>query len=91
MILDTYLEHIQSEETSVMTFHIDSPQRKKKPMKKMISLPALIGFDDVGRSKSRKDKEDAPKNDTSKKDTPKKDASSKDTAKKVEAKKDAAA
>ncbi len=28
-------------------------------MKKMLSLPALIGFDSVGRSRSRKDKEES--------------------------------
>ena len=28
-----------------------------KPMKKMLSLPALIGFDNVGRSRSNKDSE----------------------------------
>ena len=44
MILDTYLEHIQSEETSVMTFHIDSPHRKKKPMKKY-EYPSEVATD----------------------------------------------
>lgn len=29
------------------------------PMKKMLSVPALIGFDNVGRSRGRKDKEES--------------------------------
>ncbi len=28
-----------------------------RPMKKMLSVPALVGFDDVGRSISKKDRE----------------------------------
>ena len=53
------------------------------PMKKMLSIPALIGFDSVGRSRSRKDKEestakDSPKNDSSKKETSTKTVSKKD-------------
>ncbi len=53
-------------------------------MKKMLSLPALIGFDSVGRSKSRKEKEESPvkesvKSDSSKKDISKKPGSNKDT------------
>jgi len=27
-----------------------------QPMKKMMSMPALVGFDDIGRSVSKKDK-----------------------------------
>jgi len=33
MKLKKYLEHIQSKESSVMTFHIDSPEKKKKVMR----------------------------------------------------------
>ena len=33
-------------------------------MKKKLSLPALIGFDDVGRSLTRKDREKASKENT---------------------------
>ena len=45
-------------------------------MKKQLSTPTLIGFDDVGRSISKKDKPEASSNDkTSKNDgTSKKDA-----------------
>ena len=35
------------------------------PMKKMISLPALIGFDEVGRSGNRKDREESKTKDSS--------------------------
>jgi len=48
-------------------------------MKKMLSAPTLIGFDDVGRSISKKDKADGSKNVSTKSSTtaksiPKKDA-----------------
>jgi putative FmdB family regulatory protein len=55
-------------------------------MKKLLSVPALIGFDDVGRSRSRKEKEEVAK-----KDTTNKDSSKKDTSANKETKKDAAA
>jgi len=32
-MIEKYLEKIQSEETSVMTFHMDSPHKTKKPIK----------------------------------------------------------
>lgn len=32
-----------------------------EPMKKLLSAPTLLGFDNVGRSISKKDKKDAPK------------------------------
>ena len=44
-----------------------------KPMKKMLSLPALIGFDNIGRSRSRKDREEVPKKDTTGKSDKKKE------------------
>ena len=56
------------------------------PMKKMLSLPALIGFDNIGRSRNKKDKEEAPK-----KDTATQDASPKDSTGKTDSKKDTAA
>ena len=44
-------------------------------MKKMLSAPTLIGFDNVGRSIGKKDKSTDPKKDTSKSKPPvKKDA-----------------
>ena len=43
------------------------------PMKKLLSAPTLLGFDNVGRSISKKDKNDKSKNLTSQKDTLKKD------------------
>jgi putative FmdB family regulatory protein len=54
----------------------------KKPMKKMLSLPALIGFDSVGRSRSRKDKEGSPKSESPKSESPKKDSPPKSESKK---------
>ena len=59
----------------------------KKPMKKMLSLPALIGFDSVGRSRSRKEKEgssksESPKSESSKSESPKKESASKSPAQK---------
>lgn len=49
------------------------------PMKKMLSAPTLIGFDDVGRSISKKDKSKSSKKESAKpvapaKTSPKKDA-----------------
>ena len=55
-------------------------------MKKLLSLPALIGFDNIGRSRRKKDSEE-----TTKKDTANQDKSKKDTSTKKESKKDAAA
>lgn len=45
-----------------------------EPMKKLLSAPTLLGFDNVGRSISKKDKKDAPKKDAPKKDAQKKEA-----------------
>lgn len=45
----------------------------EQPMKKLLSAPTLLGFDNVGRSISKKDKKDTSKKDTSKKNTPQKD------------------
>jgi len=53
-----------------------------KPMKKMLSLPALIGFDSVGRSRSKKDKEGSPKSESPKSESSKKESASKSTSKK---------
>jgi putative FmdB family regulatory protein len=39
----------------------------RKPMKKLLSIPALIGFDNIGRSGRKKDNEVAPTKDTGKK------------------------
>jgi len=51
----------------------------KKPMKKMLSLPALIGFDSVGRSKSKTDKEATTKSELPKKESSPKSESKKDS------------
>jgi putative FmdB family regulatory protein len=48
-----------------------------QPMKKLLSAPTLLGFDNVGRSISKKDKKDkkeAPKKETSKTSDSKKSA-----------------
>jgi putative FmdB family regulatory protein len=48
-----------------------------QPMKKLLSAPTLLGFDNVGRSISKKDKKDkkeAPKKETSKTSESKKSA-----------------
>ena len=45
----------------------------QQPMKKLLSIPTLIGFDNVGRSIGKKYKEKEPKKDTSTKTAPKKD------------------
>jgi len=58
----------------------------RKPMKKLLSIPALIGFDNVGRSGRRKDNEVDPS-----KDKGKKAESSKKIPAKADAKKDPAA
>jgi len=50
-----------------------------KPMKKMLSLPALIGFDNVGRSISKKDDGDASKSESPKKESAVKTESKKDS------------
>lgn len=57
-------------------------------MKKMLSLPALIGFDSVGRSRSRKDKEGSPKSESPKSESPKSESSKKESASKSTSKKD---
>ena len=63
-------------------------QECSKPMIKQLSVPTLIGFDNVGRSISSKDKtesasKDAPKVSTeSSKDAPKAPVESKSTASK---------
>lgn len=49
-------------------------------MKKMLSAPTLIGFDDVGRSISKKDKTDNSKKESSKKTSAKKSTPKKDAA-----------
>jgi len=53
----------------------------KKPMKKMLSLPALIGFDNVGRSLSRKERTEAPKKESSNKESSNKESSNKEASK----------
>lgn len=57
----------------------------EQSMKKLLSAPTLLGFDNVGRSISKKDKKDTPKNDTSKKDSSKKDKPKTTTAQKKSA------
>jgi putative FmdB family regulatory protein len=57
-----------------------------KPMNKLLSVPALIGFDNVGRSGRKKDNEGVPKKEStpkaeSKKGTPAKEPVKKDTSK----------
>jgi putative FmdB family regulatory protein len=42
-------------------------------MKKLLSVPTLIGFDNVGRSIGKKDKEAEPKKEKSAESTPKKE------------------
>ena len=54
----------------------------KTPMKKLLSVPALIGFDSVGRSRGKKDKDEAPKKDTTGQDVSKKDPTAKTEPKK---------
>ena len=59
----------------------------EKPMKKMLSLPALIGFDSVGRSRSKKEKEgssksESTKSESTKSESPKKESTSKSPLKK---------
>ena len=49
-------------------------------MKKMLSAPTLIGFDDVGRSISKKDMANGEKSDSSKKTTSVDKSSKKDAA-----------
>ena len=51
-----------------------------KPMKKLLSVPALIGFDNIGRSGRRKDNDkNAKKTSPSKKESPTKTTSKADT------------
>jgi putative FmdB family regulatory protein len=61
-----------------------------KPMKKLLSVPALIGFDSVGRSLSKKERTETPDKSSNKEasnpETPKKE-----TTAKTGTKKDAAA
>lgn len=45
------------------------------PMKKMLSVPALIGFDNVGRSRGGKDKEESTAKGSEKSKTPKSESS----------------
>jgi len=53
-----------------------------KSMKKLLSIPALIGFDNIGRSRSKKDKAESPKNDSAPKtESPKKSPTKADTKK----------
>lgn len=54
----------------------------EKPMKKMLSLPALIGFDSVGRSRSKNDRDESPKSESTKSGSPKKESASKSGSKK---------
>lgn len=49
-------------------------------MKKLLSAPTLLGFDDVGRSISKSDKANNSKKETSKPSTPSKSLSKKDAA-----------
>ena len=49
-------------------------------MKKMLSVPTLIGFDDVGRSISKKDKAGSYKSENASKTTSTKNSSKKDAA-----------
>jgi putative FmdB family regulatory protein len=51
-----------------------------QPMKKLLSAPTLLGFDNVGRSISKKDKKDTPKNEAPKKETSKASDSKKSAA-----------
>ena len=41
-----------------------------QPMKKMVSMPSLIGFDEIGRSIGRKEQNESPKTETPRKDKP---------------------
>ena len=49
-------------------------------MKKLLSAPTLLGFDDVGRSISKSDKANNSKKEASKPSTPSKSLSKKDAA-----------
>jgi putative FmdB family regulatory protein len=59
----------------------------KKPMKKMLSLPALIGFDSVGRSRSKKEKEGSSKSESTKSESPKSESPKKESTSKSPLKK----
>ncbi len=57
----------------------------EQPMKKLLSAPTLIGFDDVGRSINKKDekstdKKETPKTSTGKKEVPKVTSTKKEAA-----------
>ena len=52
-----------------------------KPMKKLLSVPALIGFDSIGRSGRQKDKDEAPKKESAPKADTKKKSTVKEPAK----------
>lgn len=60
----------------------------EKPMKKMLSLPALIGFDSVGRSRSKNDRDESPKSESTKSESTKSGSPKKESASKSSAKKD---
>jgi len=49
-------------------------------MKKMLSMPTLLGFDDVGRSVSKKDKNEGSSEGKAKSTIPPKETSKKDAA-----------
>jgi putative FmdB family regulatory protein len=57
----------------------------REPMKKLLSLPTLIGFDNVGRSIGKKEKEQASKTESSATSTAKKENTAKPAAKKDKA------
>ena len=52
----------------------------QQPMKKLISMPALIGFDDIGRSILKKEATEGAKADDSRKEAPSKPASKEEKA-----------
>ena len=59
-------------------------------MRKLLSAPTLIGFDEVGRSISKKDKAEGAKKETADSNSAKKESTNSKPAKKEAAKKDAA-
>lgn len=59
-------------------------------MRKLLSAPTLIGFDEVGRSISKKDKAEGAKKETTDSTSSKKESTDSKPAKKESAKKDAA-
>jgi len=64
-----------------------------EPMKKQLSMPALIGFDDVGRSgrKNGEDNKEASKKETSKKENKTESKTKKESKPKTSPKKEKAA